>query len=551
MNATPRGWIDRQWTRCLVSLRTLGQRRTTVVLTLAVLGFVGSAGLALIRGIPVPHVHDEFAYLLAADTFSEGRLTNPTHQHWKHFETFHVIQKPTRQAKYPPAQGLLLAAGQTVTGYPAAGLWLGAGLLAGAAAWALLLWLPPGWGLMMALFCTVQVTWFSYWSHSYWGGTVAAIAGALLFGSFRALTLRPRMRHGIALGAALGILAASRPFEGAIAGILVALALGAHLLRRRAEGLWRSLAQGVIPAALSLGLLLCGLGIYNQQVTGSALTMPYQLHEEQYASAPTFLFQAASGPLPNYRHPEMERSWRFWGLERHERKRSLDYLPKEVIMKTFRNLIFFLGPGLVAFLGYCYPVPRAQNFRFPLTALALVMVASLTTKASWAHYIAPVTVLFYVVMGIGLCAIHRRARWTRGPNASPILLLACAFTVLVGLVNFLVSSPTAFQEERQAVLSYLKQAPGNDLVLVSYEKATAHHREWVYNRADIDAAPVVWARSMSKTRNANLRAYFSDRTHWILTVGDEITLRRLPNDAIRTGVRSDGSCEWATSGDRR
>ncbi len=542
LNRTSRGWIDRQWTRCLASLRRLGRRRTAVVLILAVLGFVGSAGLGLIRGVPIAHVHDEFAYLLAADTFSEGRLTNPTHQHWKHFETFHVIQRPTRQAKYPPAQGLLLAAGQTVTGYPAAGLWLGAGLLAGAAAWALLLWLPPGWGLMMALFCTVQLTWFSYWSQTYWGGTVAAIAGALLFGSFRALTLRPRMRHGIALGVALGIMATSRPFEGAIAGILVALALGAHLSRRRAKRLWRPLVQAVIPAGLSLGLLLGALGIYNHQVTGSAMNMPYQVHEEQYASAPTFLFQPATGPLPDYRHLEMERSWLYWGRERHELMRSLDYLPKGLTLKTFRNLLFFLGPGLVAFLGYWYPVPRAQNFKFPLIASAVVMVASLTTKASWPHYVAPVTVLFYVVMGIGLLAIHRRARWRRGPNASPLLIIACGFMVLVGLMAFLTSSPTNFQKDRQAVLSYLKQAPGHDLVIVSYEKATAEHREWVHNKADIDAAPVVWARSISKARNADLRAYFPDRTHWLLTVGDEVVLQRLPNDSLGTVVGPDESC---------
>src|SRR6266436_3381194 len=204
--------------------------------------------------IPDPAIHDEFSYLLAADTFAHGRLTNPPHPMWIHFETFHEIQQPTYASMYYPAQGMFLAFGQVVFRHPYWGVWLSTGLMCAAICWMLQGWLPPPWALLGGLLAVIRLGTFSYWMNSYWGGSVAALGGALVLGALPRIKRHQRVRDAVLMGIGFAIVANGRPYEGLLFGIPVLAALLWWMRGRNAPPLSVSLRRIILPLGAVLFL---------------------------------------------------------------------------------------------------------------------------------------------------------------------------------------------------------------------------------------------------------------------------------------------------------
>jgi len=81
--------------------------------------------------------------------------------------------------------------------------------------------------------------------------------------------------------------------------------------------------------------------------------------------------------------------------------------------------------------------------------------------------------------------------------------------------------------QRAAILNHLENTPGKHLIVVDYGPRHDPKLEWIYNAADIDSSPVIWARDMGDHDNQELLQYFSNRKVWRLQA-DETPPRLSP-----------------------
>lgn len=465
---------------------------------------------------PQPKIHDEFSYLLMADTLLQGRIANPPHPMREHFETIHVIQDPSYASKYPLVQGVVLALPQ-IFGLPAyVGVWISNGVMSAAIYWMLRSYLPPAWALFAVLIVFLRVGTFSQWMHSFWGGAASAAGGALAAGGLLRLRNRPARKYALLMGAGIGILANSRPYEGAVLSAVLMVALLMWLVRETNLSWDAKFRRILLPLAAVIGAAFCVIAYHNYRVTGSVWKLPYMRNREIYGTPQTFYYQPPAPARPS-QFKEINDNYR-WQLAMHQRGQRLDTLWAATKEKFWDFWPFFLGPlASVPFLALPW-ILRRKDMKLALTGIVLVMCASAVYPFFYPHYLGPIAGLLVLVTVSGLLVMREWKPFGRpfGLALSRWMLAAFLAGFTFNLTMDLTYRNTARQYRlpRTQVEEALREMGGSHLIFVKYAPTHEFHWEIVYNAANIDASPIVWARDMGPLKNLELVEYYKDRQVW-------------------------------------
>jgi hypothetical protein len=521
--------------------RELARRKTPSIASIGFLAIVIRVALIPVIGIPVPATHDEFSYLLAADTFAHWHWTNPPHPMWIHFESYHLIQNPSYMSMYAPGQGIILALGQLL-GHPWIGILLINALMCSALCWMLQAWLPPEWALLGGLLAVLRLGILSYWVNTYWGGALAALGGVLLLGSLPRIRRYRRTRDAMLMALGIIILANSRPYEGFIFSLPVAVALLAWLIGPKRPKLGIALRQIITPMLLMLMLGAATTGYYYYRVTGSPFEMPQVLNRRIYSRSRYLIWQAPQ-PEPVYHHVIMQR---FYDIEfsYFQQGRTISGFILHAAEKIELLWLFFLGPLFTIPLLALPWVLRDRRMRFPLIAGGVFMLGLALEIWTAPHYFAPATGILYLILL--QCMRHLRFWQPHGRPLGAALvrsvpLVCCAMIILrvtAVLAHTQIENPWPRGNlARAQVERTLEHEKGMQLVLVRYSSSHSPLDEWVYNLSNIDLQKVVWARDMGEAENRELLAYYPDRQVWLIGP-DQSPLRLVP---LSTSVPADRS----------
>jgi len=251
----------------------------------------------------------------------------------------------------------------------------------------------------------------------------------------------------------------------------------------------------------------------NFRVTHSAWTLPYQVYESTYATNPPFIWLPRPGRAAAYDNAQMRDYYLRWELPQYQRQHSLAGLAEALGQKAWnwaKAYLESIGLVIPILAIPCFSM-RDRTLRRATIAAGLFTAIVLGNLWFFPHYAAAGAGLYLLVV---VSALRHLKRW--------LVVLVVVLQIISGagwVAGHVHRGADGWSFQRAALIEQLRQSGGKHLVVVRYPPDAYTHNEWVYNSADIDGSPVVWARDRGEVENRELQEYFPDRETWLLEVG--------------------------------
>jgi hypothetical protein len=385
--------------------------------------------------------------------------------------------------------------------------------------WMMQQWMPPSFAFYGTLLAIVKIGMFGPWIDSYLGGSVPALGGALVAGA--AMRLREagaNARHALLFALGLVILMNSRPFEGALIGMMALLWILPRLAAR---------PDKIAILAPALALLIAGFaftGYYSWRVTGSPTRMPYMVNRDTYGWPENLAFLPVR--VVRARHKVL-RDMYAMEVQRRDHLKSLAAFVDDIDRRIFENWTFFIGPLLTLPLFAALANLRNRAILPLAAALCAIAVLNLFQLVLYPYHLGPVVSVMFALVALGVRQTYGwLLRWRAA--AGPLLALLLPLCLLASNsikrnadklqlpLTYWETSTEPHGKPRAAMERWLAQRDRRQLVVVRYSATHNPNQEWVYNGADIDNSKVVWAREMDPQSDRQLLDYFKDRETWLL-----------------------------------
>jgi hypothetical protein len=259
---------------------------------------------------------------------------------------------------------------------------------------------------------------------------------------------------------------------------------------------------------------------FNWRVAGSPFSVPYMANEKDYVSTPTLAWQKLRPPI-HFQNPQFTAFYNGWMRDvwLQGRSDSLAHTVDHLLRNIKKCVYFYLWPE------FCIPlltlpwVVRDRRIRFLLLQGAFCFVAFLSAAWFQPHYAAPLVATGFAVLVQSLRHL-RRWEYKGQPVGIGLSRAVALFAVVLSpfhphavALGHVTPSGIEYRAKFEAKLT---STADKHLVIVRYFPTHDVLAEWVYNRADIDDAKVVWAREIPGVDTCPLLNYFRDRKVWLV-----------------------------------